>query len=133
MVTTDPDHALDEVLVARGGHAKRGAHLVEEPSDRVARRVRAEFGTVLPRRGSPEYDDLATVGFPEPVDELVDQNPVTAAAGTAVQRPLHRRGRNEEGLDQERLDQQRQDQSDQDQKRQLPPESALASLGRVVR
>src|SRR4051812_2105262 len=51
MVTTDPDHALDEVLVARRRHAKRGADVVEEPSDRVARRVRGEFGTVLPRRG----------------------------------------------------------------------------------
>ena len=105
------------------------------PADR-AQRLRERVGRLgdgdlrRPGRRPLEHDDVAAArGSREPVDDLVDQHPVAGAAGAAVQRLLHRAGRDEERLDQERLDQQRQHERDQEQDRQLAPERARASAG----
>ena len=58
----------------------------------------------------------------EPVGDLVDQHAVVVAAGAAVQRGLHRPGRDDVDLGEERLDQERQHQRDHDEQRQLLPE-----------
>jgi hypothetical protein len=117
VIAADPDDPLDEVLVARSRYPQRRADVVQKAAHCVAGRLLGELR--LPRRRALEHDDLAPVRITRAVDELVDENSVTATSGAAVQRAFHRAGGNEERLHEERLDEQGEHQRNQHQQRQL--------------
>ena len=86
--------------------------------------------SLLQLSGPAEHDDVARRRVGEPVADLVDQHPVVVATDAAVQRGLHRAGRDHVDLGQERLDQEGQHQRHHDEQRQLLPErGATAAPG----
>jgi hypothetical protein len=114
VVTRQPDHPLDEVIV-RQADAEQPDHRVPETDQRLGRGRRRR----QPRAGAVEHHDVAPVDAAEVVDELVDQEPVAD-----IERVLHRRRRDPEGLHHVGLDQQCQHEREHDQDRQLGPEGS---------
>ncbi len=104
------------------------------PKPRTARRIGLLGGVgatspiVVPVLRRVEHDDVAGMRVAQVVDRLVHQDPVAGAAGAAVQRLLHRLGRDVEGLDDEGLDQDRDQDREDDQRGQLPPRRLALGL-----
>src|SRR5690606_27497234 len=94
---------------------------------RITGRVRR--GIVLhPRIGPAENHDVPRTRIGETVSDLVDEDPVRGAPGTAVQRLLHRARRDHVHPGDELLDEKRQYERDDDEDRQLFPEGTLLGL-----
>src|SRR5690606_2734132 len=124
---TDGDDALDEIPLVRRSEPERGPDVLEEARDRITGRVRR--GIVLhPRIGPAEDHDVPRTRIGEAVSDLVDEDPVRGAPGTAVQRLLHRARRDHVHPGDELLDEKRQYERDDDEDRQLFPEGTLLGL-----
>src|SRR6266705_1039001 len=93
-VARDPDDPLDEVAVGRRGDADGLAQADEEAGDGVGL-VHGDAAELV----VDEDDDVAVLGLPEAVGDLLDEDAVGDVEGG-----LHGAGGDVEGLDEERLE-----------------------------